>query len=205
MASLSLPSAPTGSKPRDRKLCHADSLIAASLLGLAALAISAPIAAAGCAAPDNITRFRAPTPALTSAFQSGQPVRIVAFGSSSTEGAGASASDRTYPARLQFALRLKFPEHNFKVINRGKGGELASHMLARLDRDVIAENPTLVIWQTGVNDAIHGIDMAEFRNIVEAGVNRMKGAGIDVILLDQQYYPRSAKVPNYNAYLKLIR
>ena len=158
-----------------------------------------------CSAPEAITRFAAPTPALTKAFEANEAIRIVAFGSSSTEGAGASAQDRTYPARLAAMLRRMLPGRQFTVINRGRGGELASDMLARLERDVISAAPTLVIWQTGVNDAIRGVDMGEFHAIVEAGIDRLKAEGIDVILLDAQYYPRALKVKDYPAYQALIR
>ena len=158
-----------------------------------------------CSAPAGIARLGAPTPILVKALKDGGAVRIVAFGSSSTEGAGASARDRTYPARLGAALRRMLPEHTFQIVNRGRGGELASDMLARMERDVIGEAPTLVIWQTGVNDAIRGIDMETFRAQVEDGLERLKAAGIDVVLLDHQYYPRAEAVKDYRAYLALMR
>lgn len=158
-----------------------------------------------CSAPKALTRFGAPTPSLTKAFAANEAIRIVAFGSSSTEGAGASAQDRTYPARLAAMLRRMLPGRQFAVINRGRGGELASDMLARLERDVISASPTLVIWQTGVNDAIRGVDMGEFHAVVEAGIDRLRAEGIDVILLDAQYYPRALKVKDYRDYQVLIR
>jgi lysophospholipase L1-like esterase len=175
-------------------------IAAALLLGAAGGATAGP-----CAAPEAVTRFSAPMPAMRRAFETGAPVRIVAFGSSSTEGAGASARERTYPARLAAALRRSFPGRSFQVINRGKGGELAIHMLARLERDVVAEAPTLVIWQTGVNDAIRGVAMPMFAATVSDGLARLRAADIDVVLLDQQYYPKAAAVKNYSAYLALVR
>lgn len=158
-----------------------------------------------CHAPAELAKFGAPTPRLVRSFEADTTIRIVALGSSSTEGAGASSSTRSYPAQLEQALRQRVPSHHFEVINRGKGGQLAADMLARIDTDVIAAWPALVIWQTGVNDAIRNIDVAQFRATLEAGIARFKAHAIDVVLLDLQYYPTAAKVPAYRAYLDVIR
>ena len=115
---------------------------------------------------------------------------IVALGSSSTEGAMASDSAHTYPAILQVALNKALPSSDFAVINRGIGGQDAPEELARLDTDVIAVHPQLVIWQVGANGAMHHADPTVFHDRVEAGVKRLLKAGIDVILMDNQRAPR---------------
>ncbi len=66
------------------------------------------------------------------------PLRIVAFGSSSTEGIGASSPTKAYPARLQPTCAPKLHGIDVTVVNRGIGGEHVDDMLKRLDRDVIA-------------------------------------------------------------------
>ncbi|MEL7049905.1 MAG: SGNH/GDSL hydrolase family protein, partial [Pseudomonadota bacterium] len=158
-----------------------------------------------CTAPDALEQFRQPMPSFKAAIDAGGPIRIVALGSSSTSGAGATRRDRTYPARLSRRLGMRFPTHHVRVFNRGKGGELARHMLARLSRDVLALKPHVVLWQTGVNDAIRHVDMDEFRATLDQGLRLMREAGIDVVLMDQQYYPRSVNVRGYGAYLDLLR
>jgi acyl-CoA thioesterase-1 len=115
---------------------------------------------------------------------------IVALGSSSTEGAMASDSAHTYPAILQAALNKSLPSAHFAVINRGVGGQDAPEELARLDRDVIAIHPQLVIWQVGANGAMRHADPAAFHRMVEEGVHRLIKAGIDVILMDNQRSPK---------------
>ena len=47
---------------------------------------------------------------------------ILAMGSSSTAGIGASSPAATYPSRLEAELRKRFPDTDIRVINRGKGG-----------------------------------------------------------------------------------
>jgi acyl-CoA thioesterase I len=115
---------------------------------------------------------------------------IVALGSSSTEGVMASDSAHTYPAILQAALNKALPAAHFAVINRGVGGQDAPEELARLDTDVIALRPQLVIWQVGANGAMRHADPLEFHHMVVEGVNRLAKAGIDVVLMDNQRSPR---------------
>jgi lysophospholipase L1-like esterase len=115
---------------------------------------------------------------------------IIALGSSSTEGIMASDSAHTYPAVLQAALNKAMPAASFAVINRGIGGQDAPEELARLDTDVIAVRPQLVIWQVGANGAMRHADPSEFHRMVVEGVTRLLKAGIDVILMDNQRSPK---------------
>lgn len=115
---------------------------------------------------------------------------VVALGSSSTEGVMASDSAHTYPAILQAALNKALPAAHFAVINRGVGGQDAPEELARLDTDVIALRPHLVIWQVGANGAMRHADPLDFHRMVVEGVNRLAKAGIDVILMDNQRSPK---------------
>src|SRR5499427_1254433 len=85
----------------------------------------------------------------------GEPLKIVAIGSSSTAGAGASAPSASYPSRLEAELRTRFPNVQITVINRGINGERANDMLARFEEDVIGQHPDLVIWQVGSNSVLH--------------------------------------------------
>jgi acyl-CoA thioesterase I len=73
---------------------------------------------------------------------------IVALGSSSTAGAGASSDAATYPSRLMVELARRFRTQPIIVLNRGISGERAVDMLARFDESVAAERPDLVLWQS---------------------------------------------------------
>ncbi len=115
---------------------------------------------------------------------------IIAIGSSSTEGAMASDSAHTYPAVLQAALTKALPTAHFAVVNRGIGGQDAPEELARLDSDAVALHPQLVIWQVGANGAMRHADPVVFHRMVVEGVTRLRKAGIDVILMDNQRSPR---------------
>jgi lysophospholipase L1-like esterase len=115
---------------------------------------------------------------------------IVAFGSSSTKGFGASSPAMSYPSRFERALRNRFPGVDIRVVNRGVGGEDVRLELARLDRDVLAEQPDLVIWQVGTNAVLRRDDVSGDEQLIEGGVAAMKARGIDVVLMDLQYAPK---------------
>lgn len=102
----------------------------------------------------------------------------------------ASNPGRTYPAELQIALAEAMPDRQVAVINRGIGGQDASAESARLEADVIAVRPQLVIWQVGANAALRDSDPAAFRQLVGEGIQRFQKAGIDVVLMDNQRSPR---------------
>ncbi len=139
-------------------------------------------------------------PASRAALREGRPLTILAFGSSSTGGSGASTPDGTYPARLEAWLRLAMPRVRLNVLNRGKGGQDAPEMLARLEADVLAAAPTLVIWQAGANAALHGMPPEAFRAAMALGLARLRATGADVVLMDSQRAPRILAVPNHARY-----
>ncbi len=137
----------------------------------------------------------------------GGPLRIVAFGSSSTEGIGASTPSAAYPARLQAALKQALPQtaDRITVANRGIGGEAVDDMLARLDRDVIAPRPDLVIWQTGSNDPLRGVSLDHFQAATIAAVRQIREAGIDVVLLEPQWCPKLDVTPGAYRFRDAVR
>jgi hypothetical protein len=159
------------------------------VLSIAVFAAVSRTAAADMACP-AAARRHIRLPVTAAALLAGQPVTIVAFGSSSTEGSGATAPDRTYPARLAAFLRARWPDGMATVLNKGVGGQTIDAMLARLETNVLAEHPTLVIWQTGANEVLRGYDPDRFAAMLDEGVRRIVAAGSDVILMDNQLAPK---------------
>jgi lysophospholipase L1-like esterase len=186
----------------------------ASLVLSAALALVAGLAdaadpdtadaGASCAAPPSLMVITPAEARIAARVAQREPLTIVAVGSSSTEGVGASGPGSTYPSRLATELKDRFPAIDIRVINRGKGGEDVSEELARLDRDVIAEHPELVIWQVGTNAVLRRDDLAADRTLIERGVARIKESGSDVVLMDLQYAPRVLARPAYAQMEQLI-
>jgi acyl-CoA thioesterase-1 len=117
-------------------------------------------------------------------------IKIVAIGSSSTAGAGASSPEANYPSRLEAELTQHFLWHDVTVLNRGVNGEEAGDMLARFDTSVIDEKPDLVIWQTGTNSVLRDHPLDPKATLLHQGLARLKAIRADVILLDPQYAPK---------------
>jgi hypothetical protein len=116
-------------------------------------------------------------PGLAAAAASGREVRIIAFGSSSTAGAGASLPRFAYPPRLEAALRRALPGVSVTVVNRGASGEDVGQMLARIETEVLARAPDLVVWQVGANAALRRMDPGRFRQFLLTGLARLRAAG----------------------------
>lgn len=170
---------------------------ALSLLGFAAIAVAflapaAPRANAGrdlCAAPATVTTLADPLPHTALRLAAGKTLTIVALGSSSTYGTGASKPEYSYPSRLAALLRARYPNTDIRVINRGVGGELIADTTQRIASEVIGDKPDLVVWQVGTNDVLQDIAPRIVMANVRAGITQLHQAGADVILMDLQYAP----------------
>ena len=167
----------------------------------AALTSPAPRPAACVIAAEQV-RFDVPLVRMARLLASGKPIKIVALGSSSTFGAGASTSAASYPSRLAEELSRHFPGH--EMLNRGVNGEEAANMLARLDTAVIAEKPDLVLWQAGTNSVLRDKVVSPHASLLHEGLTRLKATGADVVLIDPQYAPRVIAKPNIDEMVSLI-
>ncbi len=175
--------------------------LGAALFG--ALLCAAPAGAApsdaACAAPADLTRLRGVLERTSRRIERREPLTIVALGSSSTEGHGASSAANSYPSQLAAELKRRLPMLPVTVLNKGVGGETSPQMLARFYRDVLPFHPDLVIWQAGTNGVLRGLDTETSRRAVESGLRRLKAAGIDVVLMDLQFAPMVLEHPGYRA------
>jgi acyl-CoA thioesterase I len=163
--------------------------------------------AARCEVPGEMLALRAPLPLVARRLAEGRRLTVVALGSSSTQGAGASSPALAYPARLESELHALLPHMAITVINKGVGGEDSSQMLARFERDVLDVEPDLLIWQAGVNAAIRGTTLDEFVEQMSEGIERARARGIDVMLMGPQNAPRYVAAPQrreYSEHLMLL-
>jgi acyl-CoA thioesterase I len=159
---------------------------------------------AACNVTAEQVRFDLPLVHTARVLASGKPLKIVALGSSSTFGAGASTSAASYPSRLADELARRFPGHEITVLNRGVTGDEAADMLARLDTGVIAEKPDLVLWQVGTNSVLRDKAVLPHAPLLHEGLARLKATGADVVLIDPQYAPRVISKPNCQGMVSLI-
>lgn len=162
-------------------------------IAVSAAALAEPAANAGspsCAVPPALSAIDATLDRTATRLSADKPLTIVAVGSSSTKGAGASTPAASYPSRLERELKERFPAIEIRVINQGVGGQDVPEELIRLERDAISEHSDLVIWQVGTNAVLRRDDLSADEQLIRRGVGLLKEHGSDVVLMDLQYAPR---------------
>ncbi|GKQ49220.1 SGNH/GDSL hydrolase family protein [Bradyrhizobium sp. Ce-3] len=132
----------------------------------------------------ELVKFAYRLPHFAEALRHQRKVRVVALGSSSTAGAD---NILPFPPRLEMLLRQRFFGRMIDVINRGIGGQEAPEEYSRIESDVTAEAPVLVIWQVGTNAVYRSYNPAEVRATLEAGLDVLAAEPLDVIVMDSQY------------------
>lgn len=123
-----------------------------------------------------------PLPAPT-----GEPLKIVAFGSSTTAPRGSLI---IYPMIVEWELSDE--GRNVTMINSGHGGDNTNTAAARFERDVLAHEPDLVIIQFGINDSaidvwknvtVPRVPIDDYEANIEGFVTALKERGSRVILM----------------------
>jgi acyl-CoA thioesterase-1 len=145
---------------------------------------------AACLVPVSQARFDRPLVRVSRRLAEDRPIKIVALGSSSTAGAGASSPDAAYPSQLEHELSRHFLWNDITVLNRGVNGEEAPDMLARFDASVVAERPDLVLWQMGTNWVLRDRPLDPRATVLHEGLARLKAIRADVVLIDPQFAPK---------------
>jgi len=154
------------------------------------LAPAGAIAPPSCATSPELSVIEAPLRRTATQIDRGGPLAIVAVGSSSTQGVGATTPKLSYPSRLEQEMKDRFPGVEIRVTNQGIGGQDVGEELTRLDHDVIREHPDLVIWQVGTNAVLRRDDLGTDEQMFRRGVTLLKENAIDIVLMDLQYAPR---------------
>jgi hypothetical protein len=181
-----------------------------ALLGLGLLAVvsatavaRADDAPASCEVPDSLLVTESVLNKVANAIKGGHSLDILVVGSRSSTIPASEGS--AYPARLQLAMKEKLPAVpvNLSVeLQPRKSAEEVASSLAKLVED---KKPTLVIWQTGTVDAMRSTDPDDFRGAVDEGVAALQTAGVDVVLMNLQYSPRTETMISAPPYLDNMR
>lgn len=122
---------------------------------------------------------------------------VLAMGSSSIEGVGASRRELGFVPLLEAGLRRRLPGVEVTVINKGIGGETATETAGRLHGEIAAARPDLVLWQLGTNDVLRDRPMDAFFADFRRGEDILDRSGVDVLLIDPQRLPDNAQNPAF--------
>jgi lysophospholipase L1-like esterase len=142
-------------------------------------------------------QFRRPLRGLRRAIRDGRDPKVLAIGSSSTVGVGASRPANAYIAKLETHLKRTFAGRDFDVVGKGMSGEVAEGQSARM-KDTVAEvKPDLVLWQVGTNDALRHVDLTSFKDCLRRTLRWLRENNVDTVLVDPQYGDELDKDAHY--------
>jgi len=105
-----------------------------------------------------------------------QGKNIICFGDSMTFGVGANPGE-DYPLVLS---RMT----NMPVINAGVDGDISTEALRRIESDVLAREPLLVVIEFGGNDFLRRIPLEVTTNNIKAMVEKIQAKGAMVAIVD---------------------
>ena len=150
---------------------------------------------------------------LLMGFNSQKKTRVIFFGDSITQ-AGISAGG--YIKRIDSMCKAEGREANFEFVGAGIGGNKIYDLYLRLDNDVLAKEPDVVIIYIGVNDVWHksssgtGTDADKFEKFYQAIIDKLKAKNIKIILCTPAAIGEKTDFSNpqdgdMNAYSNIIR
>jgi acyl-CoA thioesterase-1 len=157
-----------------------------------------------CRVPGSKLYTLAPLRAVKRALKESRAIHVLAIGSSSTVGIGASSPASAYPIRLEGELEKLFPGMEIEVTNRGLSGEIAAGAAERMKNTIAEVEPDLVIWQVGTNDALARVEIDSFAQNLDDTIKWIMAHRIDVVLVDPQYTASLARDDHYGRIVKTI-
>ena len=142
-----------------------------------------------------------------------RPTRVVFFGDSITQ---LGVKPGGYITRIGDELKQKGLSSQYDLIGAGIGGNKIYDLYLRMDDDVLAQNPDVVVIWVGVNDVWHkmgagtGTDLDKFEKFYTAIINKLLDKHIRVILCTPAVIGEKTDFTNQqdgdlNAYSQSIR
>jgi hypothetical protein len=159
---------------------------------------------AECRVAEQLVERDFPLPNVTRALAA-KRLDILVVGAGSSTLPGPNGGQNAYPARLQLALAEKLPGVDVKVTTDVKSKRTAAEMLKTLGPALTSAKPGLVVWQTGIVDAMKSIDTDQFSAALSHGMNIARSAGADVVLINAQYSPRTESLIALGTYDENMR
>lgn len=175
------------------------------LVLIAVLTIGAPFLPAQaeetpCPIPDGLALRDVSLPAVKKAVEADEPLVVLTFGGVHPAGADADAQGATFPARLSADLMAALPHVKVSVENQPPPGQTSADVPALLPGLIAKTGARLVIWGPGTRDVAAHLDLNAFIAALSGGIEAVRRAGADLILLDTTFLPapgRMAMVERY--------
>ena len=157
-----------------------------------------------CRASRRMLDLGNPLEGARTALAEKKQLRIVAMGSSSTQGYGASNPSFAYPAQLKINLDRLLPGIDVHVFNKGVGGQDADEEVERMKADVGGYKAQLVVWQVGTNSAIRRDPLDKFAAKLRIGIDIGRALGPEFVLMNLQDVPAVVALPDEEEYARVM-
>jgi isoamyl acetate esterase len=111
--------------------------------------------------------------------------KVIFFGDSITQ---AGVQPGGYITRIDSMSRIGSSSGQYEFIGAGIGGNKVYDLYLRMEEDVLAKNPDVVVIYVGVNDVWHkassgtGTDADKFEKFYGAIINKLKAKNIKIIV-----------------------
>src|SRR5689334_14387952 len=118
---------------------------------------------------------------LLSAFMPQKRKKVIFFGDSITQ---QGAEPGGYITRIDSMCKLENTSSQYEFLGAGIGGNKVYDLYLRMDDDVLAKNPDIVVIYIGVNDVWHktsygtGTDPDKFEKFYNAIIKKLKEKNI---------------------------
>lgn len=169
-------------------------LLGAAAAGYAQTSIDPP---PGCKSASEALTTETPLPYVTAALQQRKTLRILALGASPAAGRGIGRGG--YTSMIEKLLEGALKGVDVVMINRGVSGELAANAAHRMQAEVALNEPDLVLWQVGTNDALAYVPVAEVEETVRDAIKWLHAHKVDVILVGLQFVDPRLRDAHYIA------
>lgn len=147
--------------------------------------------------------IESPLPNVSAALQERKQIRILAIGASSLGHRGTTPGSHTELTRKILQQAIKGLD--IVMINRGVSGELSAQAAVRIRNEVALNEPDLVLWQVGTNDALAYVPLSELETTIVDTVHWLRAHKVDVVLVGLQYVDRMAQDDHYKAVREMVR
>lgn len=121
---------------------------------------------------------------VTTAMTAQKKTRIVFFGDSITQ---MGVNEGGYIKQMQSTLQQRGLADQYELMGAGIGGNKVYDLYLRMEDDVLAKNPDVVVIWIGVNDVWHktsgiGTDAEKFERFYDAIIKKLQAKNIKVFL-----------------------
>jgi len=151
--------------------------------------------------------------AVTMSFISFKKQKVIFFGDSITQ---AGVNPGGYIMRIDSMCTKEGLKENYEFVGAGISGNKIYDLYLRIEEDVLAKNPDMVVIYVGVNDVWHkatsgtGTDADKFVKFYQAVIKKLKDNNIKIILCTPAAIGEKTDFSNsqdgdLNEYSKLIR